>query len=479
VELDHTACYRALVTRDARFDGRFFTGVTTTGVYCRPICPARTPRRTNVRFFPCAAAAEAAGFRACRRCRPEASPGTPAGAGSSALVQRALRLIDAGALDEGSVETLAGRLGIGDRQLRRLFDTHLGASPVHVALARRVHFAKSLLHDTSLPITDVALASGFGSLRQFNDTFKQTFACAPRDVRRKDVEVRHDTDGTRRAVVTLRLSYRPPFNCTRTLAFLRRRATNAVIVSLDPPPRSDLIATVGRVRRMFDLAADPVRIDAHLSRSPLLRPLVRRARGIRVPGAWDPFELVVRAIVGQQISVAAATTVMGRLVRLCGTPVTGEAAFGRSPGAPARALRPEGAAVAAGGPQWPAAAYCFPRPEDLARADLREAGLTRARAETLRAAATAIADGTLVLDAAAGLDDFVERSSAIRGIGEWTAQYIAMRGLGEPDAFPDGDLGLRIAAGGGERISSSALRDAAEPWRPWRAYAAMYLWESL
>ena len=482
ITLDPARCYAAVRSRDRRFDGRFFAGVVTTGVYCRPVCPVRPAKPENVRWFACAAAAEAAGFRPCRRCRPEASPGTPAWSGTSAVVARALRLIAAGALDEGGVDGLADRLGLGARQLRRLFATHLGASPAEVARARRAHFARTLLDETDLPMAEVAFSAGFGSIRDFNHALRATFGRTPTALRR--------ARGRRGPVanhggVTVRLAFRPPLDWSGLLGFLAPRATPGVEavadgvyrrtiaigdgagtievraaagephllmrVRLARPER--LLQVVARARRLFDLDADPVPIADHLAASPELAPLVARRPGLRVPGAWDAFELAVRAVLGQQVTVRGATTLAGRLVRAFGTPLD----------------RAEDGLT-----------HLFPRPEALADADLAALGLPRARAATIRALAGAVASGEVVLDASRGLEDAVARLAAVPGIGAWTPHYVAMRALGEPDAFPAADLGLRRALGNGAgRLAPARVAERAEAWRPWRAYAVMHLWAGL
>jgi AraC family transcriptional regulator of adaptative response / DNA-3-methyladenine glycosylase II len=482
MELDAAHCYRALRSRDRRFDGRFFTGVTTTGIYCRPVCPAPAPKRENVRFFPCAAAAEDAGFRPCLRCRPETAPGTPAWQGTSAVVSRGLRLIHEGALDACAVSELAARLGIGERQLRRLFLQHLGTSPLSLARARRVHFARSLLDQTDLPMTEVAFGAGFQSIRQFNHALRARFGESPRRLRAR----RRSPATPHNDVLTLRLAYRPPLDWEASLDFLAARATPGVecvdagvyrrTVELhgtagtlevgqggdgahlvlrarlgDP---AGLIEAVERVRRIFDLSADPLRIAGDLGRGagPRLRAALRRRPGLRVLGAWDGFELAVRAVLGQQVSVAGASTLCGRLVETFGKPV----ALGRG------------------------LTHLFPTPDALASADVAAIGIPENRASALRALARAVAERTLRLDAARGLDDAVSRLCQLPGIGEWTAQYIAMRAFGEPDAFPATDLGLRKALGGEKAVLSAAeVAALAEAWRPWRAYAAMALWSDL
>jgi AraC family transcriptional regulator of adaptative response / DNA-3-methyladenine glycosylase II len=477
MDLDRHACDRARRSRDARFDGRFFIGVTSTRVYCRPICPARAPKDEHVRYFPSAAAAEAAGFRPCLRCRPEASPGTPAWLGTSAVVSRALRLIGDGALNQDGVEALAGRLGVTGRHLRRLFLQHLGATPLDVELTRRVHFAKKLLDETTLAMSDVAFASGFGSLRRFNAQIRRTYSRTPTELRRL---------ARRRAVAEpdcyrFRLAYRPPYDWDAMLTFLAARATPGVesvadsryrrtitvdgkvgvievsrlesgaALGLDvrfPDPRA-LLFIVEQVRRMFDLGADPGIIGEQLHADPLLRGLVARHPGIRVPGAWDGFELAVRAILGQQISVRAATTIAGRIAAMFGSPAAGD------PGD--RQLE-----------------RLFPAPGQLADAAIEQAGVVSVRAGTIRALARRIVDGTLTFGPCADGRAAVSALEDLPGIGNWTAEYIAMRALGEPDAFPSGDLVLRRAAGD---CTARALSHKSEAWRPWRAYAVVLLWQ--
>jgi len=478
---DRDACYRALRTRDARFDGRFFICVRSTGVYCRPVCPARPPKLENCVFLPSAAAAQEAGFRPCLRCRPEASPETFAWRGTSNTVSRALRLIAEGALDEGDVEHLAGRLGVGDRHLRRLFDRHVGASPLAVAQTRRLLFAKRLIDETALPMTEVALAAGFGSVRRFNAAVRRTYDRSPRALRRLRAPV-----GADRTAVTLRLPYLPPYDWDTMTRFLAARAIPGVesvtagvyrrtiacgrghgVVTVRPAPgRSHLVATihvtevahlasvVTRLRRLFDLDADVQTIGEHLASDPRLAPLVAAHPGLRVPGAWDAFELAVRAILGQQVSVAAATTLAGRLVAAHGVPLATPVADG-------------------------ALCFVFPEPAALAAADLTPIGLTRARARALSTFAAAVVREPDLLSTASSLDAAVTRLSALDGVGDWTAHYIAMRALREPDAFPASDLGLRRAlATAAGRPSPRALVAAAERWRPWRAYAVLHLWLS-
>ena len=457
--MDTRAYQRARLARDPRFDGRFFIGVVTTGIYCRPICPAPSPKEKNVRYFPSAAAAAEAGFRPCLRCRPEASPGTPAWLGASASVSRALKLIGESALDEEGVEELAERLGIGSRHLRRLFLRYLGATPVAVAQTRRVHFAKKLIDETSLPLTQVAMAAGFGSIRRFNATFHELYGRTPRELRKSNTQSPHEP-----GVYTFRLGFRPPYDWGSLAAFLaaraipgvetvdeeeyrrtifadgkpgaiavRRAEKNNLELRIHYPDPAPLFRIVERVRKIFDLGADPQEVASHLKRDARLKPIVRAFPGLRVPGCWDGFEMAVRAILGQQVSVKGASTLAGRVAAAFGVPFDG--------------------------------GFLFPTADVLAEADLAPVGLTRQRAQSIRGLAAAVALGNVPFDGSLEPDEFERTITQISGIGPWTAQYIAMR-LGEPDAFPGGDLYLRPVA------------HEAESWRPWRAYAAMYFWRN-
>lgn len=487
MDLDPEACYRAIATRDARFDGRLFIAVKTTGIYCRPICPARTPKRENLVFYPSAAAAQEAGFRPCLRCRPESAPDLGVWRGTSNTVSRALALIEKGGLDGADVEALAERLGVGERQLRRLFRRHLGASPIAVAQTRRVLLAKHLIHETRLPMSEVALAAGFGSIRRFNETFQRLFGRPPSTLRRGAASAPTGPTGE----VVILLPYRPPYDWPAMLAFLRARAIPGVetisrdgyartieiggahgTVAVRPAARNALRATiqfrqlsalptiVARLRRVFDLVADPEVIGAHLAEDPVLAPLVAARPGLRVAGAWDGFELAVRALLGQQITVTAAVGLAGKLVATYGKPLAG-AILG-----------------------FDGLTHVFPGPERLAEDDLSTLGLTRARAAALGSLARAVIADPELFGPRRSLDEAIVQLRALPGVGEWTAQYIAMREMREPDAFPAADVGLMrglmraMADRKGRRPSPGALLARAERWRPWRAYAAQHLWAS-
>jgi AraC family transcriptional regulator, regulatory protein of adaptative response / DNA-3-methyladenine glycosylase II len=501
--LDSSTCRQARLARDARFDGRFFVAVTSTGIFCRPVCPAVTPAERHVRYFDTAAAAVEAGFRACLRCRPECAPGSPAWDGASTTVARALRLIGDGDIEGEGIDGLASRLGIGARHLRRLFLEHLGASPVAVLQVRRLLSAKRLIDETDLSLTTIAMAAGYGSIRRFNAAFLSSYGRSPRDLRAAGrrqgrggslapAGVAPSRGSSSSPRFSFHLRYRPPYDWKAVLDFLRPRATagieavdvasytrsiqvdgeagwftvspggpNTLRLDVQGPAPSHLLRTVARVRRMFDLDADPMAIRACLGRDPLLRTLVRRRPGVRVPGSWDGFELGIRAILGQQVSVAAATTLAGRLVAAFGTPL------------------PSGGSIQAPAAEAPCSAlpaavtHLFPSAARLAAAPVEHIGLPAARAKAIRAFAAAVADGTVSFDAGTDPIVFRERLCALPGIGAWTADYVALRALGDPDAFPSADLGLLRATG---LTSARALLARAEAWRPWRAYAALLLW---
>ena len=472
MKLSWQVCSRARLSRDARFDGKFYIAVLTTRIYCRPICPARTCKESNVRYFPTAAAAAEAGFRPCLRCRPECSPGTPAWLGTPTTVARALRLISESGVDESGVEGLAERVGVGARHLRRLFVQHLGATPTAVGQTRRLHFAKRLIDQTTLPMGEVAVASGFGSVRRFNVAIRKVYHRTPTEIRRLARRTKVQPEDR----YSFRLPYRPPYDWQRLLTFLSARAAPGVEVvaggtyrrsisvqtttgyfeiSPDqakdslrvrlhfPDPRS-LFFITERLRAMFDLNADWDDIVQNLRTDRDLRRFVDTCPGLRVPGCWDPFELAVCAILGQQVSSAGATAVVARIVRTFGQPFTG--AHGLT--------------------------HVFPAPEILADANLSNLGLSAGNAATIKALSRAVCDGQIRFEGILDVDDFVIQLTRFKGIGKSTAQYIAMRALNEPDAFPAGDRGLQHALG---LKTSRELEARAESWRPWRAYAAMYL----
>jgi AraC family transcriptional regulator of adaptative response / DNA-3-methyladenine glycosylase II len=472
---------QARKTRDPRFDGRFFIGVRTTGIYCRPVCPVKMPREENVSFFDSAAAASEAGYRPCLRCRPESAPGMPAWRGSSSTVTRALRLINDGALDQGSVAILCDRLGVTTRHLAELFTNHLGASAKTVARTRRLQFAKKLIDETSLTMTEIALSSGYGSVWGFNDHFVQTYSRSPGSLRK----TRLTSDGS----VELKISFREPYDFQSLLEFYRIRAIpgvenvsvdnvclgnagadnggksyersfvldgksghlsvsqsgNQLVCAVQGGSTGSLQRVMRKVRLMFDVDAVPEEINSVLSEDRIMRGLVKQRPGLRLPGAFDEFEIAVRAIVGQQVSVKGATTVMGRIAGQYGT----ETEYGR----------------------------VFPTPEILADLDPASLPMPSKRARAIKLLAIAVADGELGFD----MDEqaFYEQVIALPGIGPWTAQYICLRAYSNPDSFLHGDLVIRKVA---EKIlgvsSEKELINRAEAWRPWRGYAGMHLWRA-
>ena len=477
VALDPDTCWRALAARDARFDGVFFVGVQTTGIYCRPVCSARTPGRDRCAFYARAVEAERDGFRACFKCRPELAPGNAPVDSLSRLVAAAVSRIEGGFLEERSVADLATDLRVTARHLRRALVSELGVSPVELALSRRMALAKQLVEDTTLPMAEVAHASGFGSVRRFNATFRERFGRAPSELRRGG-------RSSRGGSLALRLDYRPPLDWNAMLAFVAAHAVPGVEIvradayvrtvrlgarvgwlSVSPSPGRDalraevslslapeLLAIAARLRALFDLDAHPAAIADHLARDPGLAALVARSPGVRVAGAFDGFEIATRAVLGQQVSVRAATTLSRRLVERLGEPV--ETPF-------------------------PELVRSFPTPETVAGAGeetIAALGMPRSRARTLIAVARAVANGEVRLAPGTDVDDAVARLVALPGVGGWTSQYVAMRALAWPDAFPPGDAGLRRALGL-SRPREIATR--AERWRPWRSYAAMHLWASL
>jgi AraC family transcriptional regulator of adaptative response / DNA-3-methyladenine glycosylase II len=479
MNLNPDTCYRALCARDRRFDGVFFTGVTTTGIYCRPVCPARTPGKDRCRFFATAAAAERAGFRPCLRCRPELAPGhAPMDAGNRVAHVVAAR-IEAGALDDdGNLDALAGEFGLSSRQLRRVVRRELGVTPVELAQTHRLLLAKRLLTDSRLPIIQVAFASGFASLRRFNALFRSRYGMPPRRLRQRKTP---NQDGN---LLRLTLTYRPPLPWPVLVKYLAGRATagvevvqedaylrtvalgkqrgwvrvlslagrDALRVELSSELAPVLPPLLARLRDLFDLNARPDKIAAHLRTDARLKPLVTRCPGLRVPGAYDGFELAVRAILGQQVSVRAATTLAGRFATALGEPCA-------TPFPELNRLAPTPARVA-----------------DAKALELTNLGITKQRAVSIQALARALVEGRLHLQPGCDPETTMGQLRELPGIGDWTAQYIALRALRWPDAFPAGDLGLLKAY---PSRSPRELRAAAEAWRPWRAYAATYLWHQL
>jgi len=474
--LDADQCWRALAAHDSRFDGRFFVGVATTRIYCRPVCTVRTPRKRNCRFFPSAAAAEAQGFRPCLRCRPELAPGLAAVDANRRLAQAAAGLIEDGRLGADSrLPDLAGALGVTDRHLRRVFGQEFGVSPVEYAQTQRLLLAKRLLTDTAMPVIDVALASGFASLRRFNHLFRTRYRMAPGDLRRA-------APALAREALAFDLAFRPPYDWEAMLDFLARRAISGVEsvegrrylrtvrverggkvatgwISVAPSrkPRAlsvtasaslagALPAVLSRVKHLFDLACHPDEIASALGALGAAHP------GLRLPGAFDGFEIAVRAILGQQVTVKAASTIAGRFARAFGEPVA----------------TPHGALT-----------HLFPTAQAIAALDppdIAAQGIVAARARAIAALAREAAAGRVALDPGADVDATLAALERIPGVGPWTAQYVAMRALAWPDAFPLPDVAVLKAMGERDARRAVAL---AEAWRPWRAYAVMHLWKSL
>ncbi|MFL6692989.1 MAG: DNA-3-methyladenine glycosylase 2 family protein [Ramlibacter sp.] len=482
--LQPDACYLALKARDARFDGCFFTGVTSTGIYCRPVCRVRTPKRENCRFFDHAAQAESAGFRPCLRCRPELAPHAPRWSiqdASDMLAHQAAQLLDEPEAWNGeppSVDQLARRLGVSDRHLRRIFEARLGVSPLQYMQTRRLLTAKQLLADTDLPVTQVALVSGFASVRRFNAAFAQHYGLSPGQLRREG--------GPAGEGITVRLGYRPPYDVKAMLAFFAKRAivgvesTGAselgrtlaieaagqvhagwlvasfdearhhVVVRVSDSLRQVLPIVIRRVRATLDLDADPLAIGSVLHAS------FPGTDGLRVPGTLSGYELAVRAVLGQQITVAAARTLAQRLVTRFGVPID-------TPVPSLTHLFPSAAALAAAAPDA-----------------LGELGIVRQRQAAILAIARAVADGRLQLHPGADVPATVALLQTLPGIGEWTAQYIAMRALRWPDAFPSGDVALHKALGvQGSRQAAREAEAASQAWKPWRSYAVIRAWASL
>ena len=471
-------CYRAVKSRDARFDGWFFTAVTSTGIYCRPSCPALIPKRSNVRFFASAAAAQLAGFRACKRCRPDATPGSPEWNGRADLVARAMRLIADGIVDREGVAGLARRLSYSERHLNRLLLGEVGAGPLALARAQRAHTARVLIETTDLSFARVAFAAGFASIRQFNDTVQAVFASTPTDLRRRGGQHGDPLGG-----ISLRLSFRRPLHVTGLLGFLGTRALPGVeecmagtyrrtlhlphgggVVALEDggdhiacrlrlDDWRDLAPAVQRCRRLLDLDADPTAVDELLAADPVLAPLVAERPGLRIPGAVDGAEIAVRAVIGQQISVAGARTMTGELVARLGKPLTA----------------PDGGLT-----------HLFPDPGTVAEADPSSLGLPAGRGRAVVGLARALDAGALELDPGADRETAGRRLIDQPGIGQWTAGYVAMRALGDPDVFLESDAGTRRACPPlGLPPAPGPLLRHAERWRPWRSYALQHLWASL
>lgn len=468
-------------SRDPRFDGRFFVGVLTTGIYCRPVCPVRIPKKENVQLYRSAAGAAEAGFRPCLRCRPESSPGTPAWIGAPYKVSKALQLIARGNLDGSSVDQLAEQLSIGPRQLSRLFQQYVGASPVAVAQTQRLHFAKKLLDETSLPLLEVCFAAGFGSVRRFNAVFQATYGRSPKELRKGVRGTKRNTeDGIR-----VRLTYRPPLDWRSMLAYLEYRKIpgvehinieqnayyrtiaigesvgdicvqfseqeHSVLLQINFPDTRQLYHIVEKVRLLFDLRADSEEIEKFFKNDPLLKAVVKKNPGTRVTGCWDGLEVTVRAILGQQVTVKAATTLAGRVAER----------YGESYACASAKLN-----------------RIFPTAQTLASAELDGMGIVGQRITAIKEVAVQIASGAIVFDGVLETDEFVSRVCEIKGIGDWTAHYIALRVLNDPDAFPYSDLILRRAATNNqETLTPKALLQLAERWRPWRAYAVILLWK--
>lgn len=479
---DFEGCYRAVRSRDSRFDGWFFIGVTSTGIYCRPSCPAMTPKKANARFYPTAGAAQYAGFRACKRCRPDAVPGSPEWDARADLAGRAMRLISDGVVDREGVAGLARRLGYTERHLNRMLVAEVGAGPLPLARARRAQTARLLIETTSLPISEVAFAAGFTSIRQFNDTVREVFAAAPRELRRS--KNGDQPGGSSPGELTLRLPFRRPFDAEGTLRFLADRAVPGVeaysggefqrtlrlphgagVAALSDgrdhvrcvlrlEDLRDLGAVVQRCRRLLDLDADPAAVDEVLGGDSALGPLVRRSPGRRVPGSVDGAELAMRAVLGQQVSVAGARTLAGRLAAVLGDAL------------------PEALADLDAG-----LTHLFPDPAVVAEAGEEALPLPAARREALRGLAGALSEGDIPLDVGSDREEAVEKLLELPGIGPWTASYVAMRALGDPDAFLPTDLGVRNALS--QLGHSGDAATLAERWRPWRSYAVQHLWASL
>ena len=482
--LDADACYRALETRDARFDGRFFVGVTSTGIYCRPICPVKPPKEVNCRFYNSAQEAEQAGFRPCLRCRPELAPGTAPVDNSQRIAHLIVQRIEGGMIDEkAALEAIAGEFELSSRQIRRIIQKELGVPPIQLLLTRRLLLAKQLLTETKLPVTEVAFASGFSSLRRFNDAFSIRYGMPPTRLRKRAVQEPNTITG--KETSTLQMSYRPPYDWRGLLAFLKARELkgvewvtdsvyartvnlggrkgwikvtqakkkNALMLEFTHSLTPALPALLSRLRDLFDLNARPDLVSRQLRKDKLLAPLVKANPGMRVPGAFNGFEMGLRAILGQQVTVRSATIVAGRLA----------AAFGESINTP-----------------YPELSRLTPAPARVARAsvdEIAELGVVSARCKSIIALARAQVSGELSLDRGThnNPDVAIQRLAELPGIGQWTAHYIAMRALRWPDAFPKEDIAVRNNLGG---VSAKRAEEMSQAWRPWRSYAVLHVWRN-
>ncbi len=506
--MDDEARYRAVRGKDARFDGVFYSGVTSTGIYCRPSCPATTPKQTNMRYYPTAAAAQKAGFRACKRCRPDAAPGSPEWNVRRDLVGRAMRLISDGVVDRDGVGGLATQLSFSERQLNRQLVSEVGAGPLALARAQRARTARILLETSQIPVSEVAFAAGFASIRQFNDTIRDIFALTPTALRANATKSQHGaTQGHEHAAggIELRLPYRPPMDLRAALDFLGNRAVSGIeeyrdgsyvrsmtlphgagVVALSVPVAEtqstyrrellaqkahysigtdyvgcqlwlddlrDLAAAVARCRRMLDLDSDSFVIDGQLGCDPILAPLIAASPGKRMPGSTDPNEVAVRVVIGQQVSTAGARTIAGRLVAGYGDPLK---------------------------TQIGNVTHTFPSPGALAVADPAHLPMPASRKNAIHALATALAEGSVVLGPGSDWDEVEATLLGLPGIGPWTVAAIRMLGLGDPDVFLPSDLGIRKAMQAlGQQRDPKVIAQIAQAWRPWRSYATHHLWAAL
>lgn len=456
--------YRAHLARDQRFDGKFFVAVKTTMIYCRPTCPAKKAQLKNLKFFIHAVQAEEAGYRPCLRCRPETAPGSPAWIGTSSTVQRAIRMMEYFASENLSIKDIADKLGIGERWLRELFQEQVGATPQSILISKKLDIARNLLDNSTLSITDIAFSSGFQSIRRFNDAFKIRFNKPPNAFRKEPV-----SEGK----MFFQLSYRPPYAWDKMIHFLSHRAivgmeliennayqrliqygeisgwfkarmaeNNKIEFEVRLNKNVNILELIARLKNIFDLDADPMAIENDLKKDKKLKPFLTQQQGLRITGAWDGFELAVRAIVGQKISVSAARTILGRIVNRCGEKQNLD-----------KSLQLE---------------RFFPTPQNILLADLSNLGLTTSKIETIKQLAMAFENKNLILDGTADFEDTCQKLLSIKGIGLWTVEYIAMRALKNPNAFPETDLELQ------KKISHFQLNP--KNWIPWRAYAAILLW---